>query len=48
MADEKCESLAGRLEWLEQQRQAKLREAQRPETWMSASFVAQVLLGRPR
>jgi len=32
----------GRLTWLEQRRQQKLGEAQRPEAWLSASFVAQV------
>jgi len=31
-----------RLAWLEQRRQQKLAEAQRPEAWLSASFVAQV------
>lgn len=39
-----------RLAWLEQRRQQKLGEAQRPEAWLSASFVAQVHcrpVGRP-
>ena len=44
-------TLEARLAWLEQRRQQKLGEAQRPEAWLSASFVALVHCppaGRPR